>query len=112
MQHSLEVVGTAVVFDFAVVYHAAGVDAVVWETVDAELVCAVLVADTAACSDVEVDAGVVLECTVDTVALVVLDCTVDIVLDAPVCCTLGDIGVVSDCTVCCCGVGTAFAVAY
>lgn len=99
MQHSLEVVGTAV-FDFAVVYHAAGVDAVVWETVDAELVCAVPVADTVACSDVEVDAGVVLECTVDTV------------LDAPVRCTLCDIGVVSDCSVCCCGVGTAFAVAY
>lgn len=82
---------------------------------DAELVCAVPVADTVACSDVDVCAGVVLGCTVDdTVAAVVLDCSVvDIVLDAPVCCTLGDIAVVFGCTAddCHWGVGTAFAVA-
>lgn len=113
VQHSVEVVGTAAVsVDFAAVDHSAGLD-VVWETLDAELVCIVPVADTVACSDVGV--GVVLQCTVvDIVAPVVLDCTVvDIVLGAPVCCTLGDIADVFGCTVDChCGAGPAFAVAY
>lgn len=112
VQHSVEVVGNTV--DFALFDRADGLNAVVWETVDAELVCAAPVADTVACSDVDMRTGVVLECTVDTAAPVVLDCSVvDIVLDGPLCCTLGDIAVVFGCTVddCRCGVGTAFAVA-
>lgn len=115
MQHSLEIVGTAVVFvELAVVDHAAGVDNDVWETVDVDLTFVVLVADNAACNDADMGAGAVLECAVDdTVAPVVLGYTVvDTVLGAHVFCTLGDIAVGFDCTVdCCYGVGTAFAVA-
>lgn len=84
VQHSVEVVGTAVFFvDFAVVDHVAGLDAVVWETADAGLVCAVFVADTVACNEVDVGADVVLECTAVYTAQ-----------GAPVCCTLGNAAVV------------------
>lgn len=113
VQHSAEVVGTAAVFDDFAVDHAAELGAVAWETVDAEMMCSVLLADTAACNDVDVGAAVVLECTGDTVAPVVLDCTaVDIVQGAPVFVALGDTVAVFGYTAdCCCGVGTAFAVA-
>lgn len=104
VQHYVEVVYTAAVF----VDHAA-----VWETVDAELVCAVPVADSVACRD-NVGALAVLGCNVGILPPVVLDCSVvETVLGAPVCCTLGDIAVVFGCTVedCHFGVGSAFAVA-
>lgn len=110
MQYSVEVVCTAAVFvDFA-----AGLDAVVGEAEGAEQVCAVPVADSVACSDVDVGALVVLGCNVDISPPVVLDCTVvETAPGAPVCCTLADIAVVFGCSVddCHCGVGTAFAVA-
>lgn len=83
VQHSVEVVGPAVFFvDFAAVDHAAELHAVVWESV-AAAVCAVFVADTVACSAVDVRAAVALECTAVYTAQ-----------GAPARCTVGDTAVV------------------
>lgn len=104
VQHSAEVVDTAVV-------HTAGLDYVVWEAVNAEILWSELVADCVVCGHVDVGAGVVHGCIV--VAPIVLDCIVDIVLGVAACCTLGGTAFVFGCTVddCQCGVETAFDVA-